>query len=735
MKGESLDVKVRKLVSPGVKERSKKGPGVFIRRETPVVEGARVESTGPSQSPQGSPHSDGRIDVPLRRAGEESEESSEVPKFLPTRNCPSCETGMNAPGTRHTAQCKRRFAEFQEAMQKQRRVELEGVGSEQSSPVTPVPAALAESPQPMEVGTEVPPVPHFTAGTSAEYRQRFKRPAETETEDLEREIQESSAAMVGTVGDENFDWFWVETGEPVLISSMFVLEGAASFCPATAPNMFSGNVESIKYEPHKQHEYVKMTLGKSEVLVWKPDSIVDDQTLQYLDPDLGFLGMQEEIHNLEGCKTGTIVGEAQVKDLKRGHPNTRVIQSRWVCAYKGETRVRCRIVAKDFNRGSSAKSLGFSSPTPSIESVHLVLAIACKRGYRLRSLDISHAFMHSPIRGGTKIVLKLPLSVSLVSGEPGFMILDKALNGLRDASLCWLELLSDTVESVGLWNDSLEPCVYGGAIHDEDGVFLGHTLAIVYVDDILLASSTEEAEDRVAKALNKVVPTKTTGLITPSDGGSLTFIGRVITQEKGGNEIFLGVDPQNMNPTFEEYGVTKGSDFVPDIASHLERTVSDSSHQKPLSDEAYSRFRRALGRLLWLSQVRHDLKAWLSLLGTQQQQPKHGTEQALKAVLRFLFNDMRSCLCLPSRDTGLQSQVSEEQLQSVHLHSFSDASHGPYRFNQRKGISGGAIFFEGSLVRSLARQQQALSLSSCEAELYGLQSVSQESLGIFTVGP
>ena len=238
LKGESLDVKVRKLVSPGVKERSKKGPGVFIRRETPVVEGTRVESKGPSQSPQGSPHSDGRIDVPLRRAGEESEESSEVPKFLPTRNCPSCETGMNAPGTRHTAQCKRRFAEFQEAMQKQRRVELEGVGSEQSSPVTPVPAALAESPQPMEVGTEVPPVPHFTAGTSAEYRQRFKRPAETETEDLEREIQESSAAMVGTVGDESFDRFWVETGEAVLISSMFLLEGAASFCPATAPNMF-----------------------------------------------------------------------------------------------------------------------------------------------------------------------------------------------------------------------------------------------------------------------------------------------------------------------------------------------------------------------------------------------------------------------------------------------------------------------------------------------------------------
>ena len=45
-----------------------------------------------------------------------------------------------------------------------------------------------------------------------------------------------------------------------------------------------------------------------------------------------------------------------------------------------------------------------------------------------------------------------------------------------------------------------------------------------------------------------------------------------------------------------------------------------------------------------------------------------------------------------------------------------------------KGVSGGAVFFERSLARSLSRQQQALSLSSCEAELYALQSVYQENV-------
>ena len=40
------------------------------------------------------------------------------------------------------------------------------------------------------------------------------------------------------------------------------------------------------------------------------------------------------------------------------------------------------------------------------------------------------------------------------------------------------------------------------------------------------------------------------------------------------------------------------------------------------------RIRRTLGKLLWLAQSRHDLKVWLSLIGTQQASPKHGTEMA-----------------------------------------------------------------------------------------------------------
>ena len=79
---------------------------------------------------------------------------------------------------------------------------------------------------------------------------------------------------------------------------------------------------------------MKFHLGGQDVLVWKPDSIIDDQSLQELDLEQGFKGMQEEVKNLEHCKTGRIITQSELDDMKKAVPNLRLIQSRWVAAYK-----------------------------------------------------------------------------------------------------------------------------------------------------------------------------------------------------------------------------------------------------------------------------------------------------------------------------------------------------------------------------------------------------------------
>ena len=164
--------------------------------------------------------------------------------------------------------------------------------------------------------------------------------------------------------------------------------------------------------------------------------------------------------NASTLETGEAMTENAGASFEEKLANLRVIPCRWVSAFKSESRVRCRIVGKDIRRGTSARSLGFSSPTPSIEALHCVLTLAANRNYRLCSMDVAHAFMHSPFRRGENICLRMPMSISYDDGSMVYLYLHRSLNGLRNASLHWLQLLAETIRSIGLWADEIEPCVH-----------------------------------------------------------------------------------------------------------------------------------------------------------------------------------------------------------------------------------------------------------------------------------
>ena len=661
--------------------------------------------------------------------------------FGKTEGCPACQSGMNAPGIRHSSRCKKRWAEFQgrpvggsrtaldAAVSDEERLERERSGAtvEVEAPInlperTVSPDALVPPVvEDMEVEQDTSLTSDVVPESQDAYERRFKRPPDVPTEQLEREMNEE---VEGRMDSLETGLYWSDSGQPVLSSIVWSLDGPVICVPATSPDMFDGSIASIQFNSKEGHQSVDMQLGGSTIRLWKPDEVIDDSTLASLDAQLGYEGMMEEIRNLNDCGTGETMSETQVANLKQKFPSMRLITCRWVSAYKNEQRVRCRIVAKDIKRGTSARSLGFSSPTPSIGGLHATLTIAANRGYLFRSLDVAHAFMHSPMPKNEHVVLRLPLSVSFESGDPVFMYLFRSLNGLRNASMHWLSLLARTIEKLGLWSDETEPCIYGGHVKG-----LGHALLVAYVDDVLLASENEKVQKAVEEAIGKVVPVKVTGSIqlASQGGGSLTFIGRTIARAPGHSQVTLSVNDDYLKSAFEAHDIVSGSKHVPDVSAHLEKTLSDKLGSQPLSPEAYARFRRTLGKLLWLAQSRHDLKVWLSLIGTQQAAPKHGTEMALRAVLRFLYADRNVHLMLPSPEYDSLA-FPERNRMNQFLHSFADASFAPYRFNSRRGISGGVVFCEGGLVRSFARQQQALSLSSCEAELYALQMVTQESV-------
>ena len=101
---------------------------------------------------------------------------------------------------------------------------------------------------------------------------------------------------------------------------------------------------------------------------------------------------------------------------------------------------------------------------------------------------MAHAFMATPLRV-RDVLIRLPLNILSLSGEALYMHLEKALNGLRSASLEWVNYLSGFVSKVrndkGLKNWSLEPCLFTGQMRS------GPSALLVYVDDFLVAAKRE----------------------------------------------------------------------------------------------------------------------------------------------------------------------------------------------------------------------------------------------------
>ena len=155
-------------------------------QEVPA-EPSRVSVTPSPTSPADT------ADVAIGSPESSERTSPDVSRFEPTRRCPECESGMEAPGIRHNKECRKRFAEFEEQRRKERRVEP-ALSQENPVVVPQVQVPVREVDE-----NDVVPTPESARRqpeTQVEYSRRFKRKAETDREQLEREIREDSEELL-----------------------------------------------------------------------------------------------------------------------------------------------------------------------------------------------------------------------------------------------------------------------------------------------------------------------------------------------------------------------------------------------------------------------------------------------------------------------------------------------------------------------------------------------------------
>ena len=245
------------------------------------------------------------------------------------------------------------------------------------------------------------------------------------------------------------------------------------------------------------------------------------------------------------------------------------------------------------------------------------------------------------------------------------------------------------------------------------------TLKLAYVDDIIACTEVEKDIDHIFDVIGGRVSIKRTGLIYPSSkGGQLKFLGRLVTRQKGDKALLVSLPEDYLDETFAAYNIRTPSRAPPDLTSILDREEGKDS---PLSADAHAKLRSGLGKVAWLSQSRQDIRAFVSLIATQSS-PTSRTEDALRALLKFMKGDMKVVLRIPNECEALMSDAFE----IPHVVAFSDASHAPMKSTGRRGLTGGVLTYGCCCIKTLSRHQQLVSLSSMESELHALQHVAQE---------
>lgn len=127
-------------------------------------------------------------------------------------------------------------------------------------------------------------------------------------------------------------------------------------------------------------------------------------------------------------------------------------------------------------------------------TIWLILSIAVSRGWSLLQLDVQNAFLDGVLE--EEVYMQQPPGYADKSHPNYVCKLDKALYGLTQAPSAWYARLCRKLEALGFMPSKADTSLF----YYNSGK---HTLfVLVYVDDIIVASSSQEAIEALLKDLH-----------------------------------------------------------------------------------------------------------------------------------------------------------------------------------------------------------------------------------------
>jgi histone deacetylase 1/2 len=375
-----------------------------------------------------------------------------------------------------------------------------------------------------------------------------------------------------------------------------------------------------------------------------------------------------------------------------------VIDCKWVYKVKRRAdgsvdRYKARLVAKGFKQRYGIDYEDTFSPVVKAATIRLVLSIAVSRGWHLRQLDVKNAFLHGVLE--EEVYMRQPPGYE---GRPGLVCkLDKALYGLKQAPRAWYYRLSSKLQSLGFSASKADTSLF---FYNKGGVSI---FMLIYVDDIVVASSSEKAVAALLHDLGLDFALKDLGSLHYFLGIEVKKVhdGIILSQEKYANDLLGRV---NMK-------MCKSVDTPLSVSEKL--SVMDG---EVLSSEDSTRYRSIVGALQYITLTRPDIAFSVNKVCQFLHAPTTVHWTAVKRILRYLQGTVA---------LGLRLSRSSSTVVSA----FSDADWAGCP-DDRRSTGGFAVFFGSNLISWSARKKATVSRSSTEAEYKALANATAEVIWV-----
>ena len=437
-----------------------------------------------------------------------------------------------------------------------------------------------------------------------------------------------------------------------------------------------------KRPPERYGEWVYATRCAVE-----PSSVRD--AMASTDKHAWKIAMEEEMKSLH---------DNDVWDLVELPAGRKTVGCKWVFKEKVRAdgnvdRYKARLVAQGFSQQYGLDYDETFSPVVRTESVRTLIALAAQKNLLLHQMDVTTAFLNGILE--EEVYMKQPEGFVVKGKEKMVCRLNKSIYGLKQSPRCWNAVLHEHLCKIGFTQSTSDPCIY-----TSDGEL---TILAVFVDDILLATSSTSRLDEVKQAIARK--------FTVKDMGELKyFLGVTVDQKTNPAVIGLcqSAYTRKLLQKFKMDGAKPVATPV-DTSQKLMKADDDSE----LFDKGL--YQSAVGSLLYLAMwTRPDIAYAVGMVSKYCSKPSKEHWTAVKRILRYLQGTVDYGLCY--------DKVSHSKCTG-----YSDADWAG-DIDDRRSTSGYVFSMSGGAISWRSKRQTCVSLSTAEAEYIALASAAQEAV-------